>query len=1227
MKRKQLFVFFVVSLFLIGLVNFFVVPVHALTEYENYATSARWEAVQSSTWLSQTFTVGSTAHTVTSVYLYLEPIGVPTGVLTVAIRPTNSSQAPTDSDLTSGTIAASSVTTAAWYQVSVTEYALSANTVYAIVARDPSDSYPNCPLWADDNDVNGYSGGQYWVSTDSGTIWGTISTNDLAFQIWGNTMNPPTIGQFQAPATAYANKYFFLNATVQDLDGQTDLKNATIQINGTIQLQWINSTNLFSKASDASNYCTLDAANCVSTTLNSTSYRLAWKIRLYWNYTEGAITVNGTAYDSAGVKGTGSQTGLFSFEHNLIVASASVNVTRINPSSIAKFSGQVYYQGTSTPPENLTGVTAYVSLNSSVVGSNSSLDSNGQFQATVTSEAFIGTYTYQLYCFTLGGTSTTNQTVSFIVETVTITFNGPFRINVGTNCSALSVSGEYTTDSSVFDGTIALNDTTFSHITVGRRDFAVSSISGGAYGITALANNPTTYCIWEELNVTITPNATNPDAGWYVSFNVTATYLSDGSNISSFTVNVLRDSVHYSSSSTFTDYSGSPVTHLYTTENITDSTYGITAFTSNTATVVWGNLFVEVNQINVGTSNLNVGSSSLSLYHCRWSSNQSDCTSGTIYVNGTAFSVNSTGWAAVSFNFGTVGLRVLNLTGADVEGVTIFGQVPPNPHIVWNRVLLASGGISVSYLHVGSYALAYYTVEYEYDLSPISDGAVLLNGTAMTYNPGLNRWEQNVTSTLGSCVYSVTSVSGNSHGITVINDAAGYLNCTFYANINMRTVDVDGNPVNQTIVYMNNGTSGSIPPGLPPGTGVAIVGGTSYFTQTVSSTGWANWTGITNGTLHIYAKWYGFTVNSTFTFTMTTDTDLDVSCLCYPFTVSGDRFWAASNATVSSSVYALNILTLQFSAPTDIYLLVSSCNTLPKYITDALYDLSTDFSLGYLRLSHFGNATIKISYESWGDLCVMKTDRLITSGVLAANNLTISFTGNVGDIGTVKVFTGTRGCPVDIGGVTTSSFVSGVVTGIYSFSSSTAYVWMSWTTYGGVSPTTPTVSNLIITVDLGFPAQVQLGQAQGTLNVTWSGYSTIYLWAMSCGDVYSDWSLRVPEGLPLSLISSNQSESIPVTLTIPQNATLGTHQVPCIIVFASPTGATKTFQVIVSLTVSAPSAGGSDLLTYIFLGLFGSLGVGILLGGNEVRKRKRAVPAVQSYISRFHHRNIRMQEP
>lgn len=162
-----------------------------------------------------------------------------------------------------------------------------------------------------------------------------------------------SIGQFEAPATVYASKYFYLNATINDVDGKTDFVNATIQISNAIILKWNNATDEFTKYQDTNNYCTLNTAGSIRTHLNTTAHKLSWKIKLDWTFPEGTVDVvvaNTKVYDSAGNSRSNSCPGLFSFEDGLIVNSASVDDERINPSDTVTFSGIVYYEGTSTPP-------------------------------------------------------------------------------------------------------------------------------------------------------------------------------------------------------------------------------------------------------------------------------------------------------------------------------------------------------------------------------------------------------------------------------------------------------------------------------------------------------------------------------------------------------------------------------------------------------------------------------------------------------------------------------------------------------------------------------------------------------------------------------------------------------------------------------------------------------------------------------------------------------------
>lgn len=183
--KQWKFVFFVIIL-VTSIIPFF--SVNAVpTMYENSQTfPGGSSAVYATGWKAQTFTVGATAHTVTSVVLRMARVGSP-GILTVSIRDTDVNGHPTGSDLTSGTIDANGFTTAGdWYEIVLTEYALSANTKYAIVCRALSAVYPTSYVnWRQDS-TNPYAGGNRENSVDSGGTWTSTGGTDFTFEVFGN---------------------------------------------------------------------------------------------------------------------------------------------------------------------------------------------------------------------------------------------------------------------------------------------------------------------------------------------------------------------------------------------------------------------------------------------------------------------------------------------------------------------------------------------------------------------------------------------------------------------------------------------------------------------------------------------------------------------------------------------------------------------------------------------------------------------------------------------------------------------------------------------------------------------------------------------------------------------------------------------------------------------------------------------------------------------------------
>jgi len=227
--------------------------------------------------------------------------------------------------------------------------------------------------------------------------------------------NAPTVGSFTiSNNTVYANTYALLNCTVNDADGVSDFANTTLELNGSIVLKWLNSTDTFSIHSDTNSYCSLDASNSSSTALNGTAYRLSWRVKLYWNYTEGLIDViNATVYDDEPESGSGSHADLFTFENDLIVASATYSPDKPVIEQEFLITGQLYYTGTSISPEDGSGITVYAQNQTT---SNTTTVTNGAFSITVTAPSTEGSYNWLTYSNTSGGISEQNQTVTVYIH-------------------------------------------------------------------------------------------------------------------------------------------------------------------------------------------------------------------------------------------------------------------------------------------------------------------------------------------------------------------------------------------------------------------------------------------------------------------------------------------------------------------------------------------------------------------------------------------------------------------------------------------------------------------------------------------------------------------------------------------------------------------------------------------------------------------------------------------
>ena len=123
-----------------------------------------------------------------------------------------------------------------------------------------------------------------------------------------------SIGGFEAPSVVYPDSYFLMNTTIVACNDVSEFVNATVELENGIILKWDAATDTFSEYQDTNGYCTLDATGSFKTQLNSTAYKLSWRIKLSTDFPTGSVdVVDADVYDASGHHESGSQSNLFFF--------------------------------------------------------------------------------------------------------------------------------------------------------------------------------------------------------------------------------------------------------------------------------------------------------------------------------------------------------------------------------------------------------------------------------------------------------------------------------------------------------------------------------------------------------------------------------------------------------------------------------------------------------------------------------------------------------------------------------------------------------------------------------------------------------------------------------------------------------------------------------------------------------------------------------------------------
>ena len=157
---------------------------------ESQGTSNANNNITGSTfWASQTWTTTTGAYSVTGVRLWLSAAGGYTGNVTISLRATDGSDKPTGADLAAMTFDGSTLTASSSGDGITrnfdTPYELSASVIYAFVVRQTGLGIKYRRMAA-----NPYAAGALYTSSDSGSTWGSPSSTDWKFEIYGDGLVP-----------------------------------------------------------------------------------------------------------------------------------------------------------------------------------------------------------------------------------------------------------------------------------------------------------------------------------------------------------------------------------------------------------------------------------------------------------------------------------------------------------------------------------------------------------------------------------------------------------------------------------------------------------------------------------------------------------------------------------------------------------------------------------------------------------------------------------------------------------------------------------------------------------------------------------------------------------------------------------------------------------------------------------------------------------------------------
>lgn len=121
-------------------------------------------------------------------------------------------------------------------------------------------------------------------------------------------------------------------------------------------------------------------------------------------------------------------------------------------------------------------------------------------------------------------------------------------------------------------------------------------------------------------------------------------------------------------------------------------------------------------------------------FHVSWEHDGTDVVDASVYVNGTAYITNSTGWVSFDVTYDTVGKYVWIVTDFEHPEATSYKTTVENPVIAWDKVVV---NVEVDSTSLGSSKVRV-KITYSYDRGSVTGATTTVNGkTCEEVEPGI----------------------------------------------------------------------------------------------------------------------------------------------------------------------------------------------------------------------------------------------------------------------------------------------------------------------------------------------------------------------------------------------------------------------------------------------------------------------------------------------------------